>query len=148
MHLLTVVEVGRRQRVEVVIQSVRGGRQVIDSTVVVGLLVGPIHTSLIASFKTPSVIKRTQIVELEVQRLMVVLGDASAKIIVGEIGGRVGINLFLVALTLHLADAEGSVECQLFVLAVKLARIQQVERMVYVVVVAGGNLFVPQRVVV
>ena len=79
---------------------------------------------------------------------MMVLGDASAKVIVGEIGGRVGINLLLVALTLHLADAEGSIEGQFLVLTVKLARIQQVERMVYVVVVAGGNLFVPQRVIV
>ena len=65
-----------------------------------------------------------------------------------EIGRRIGVKLFLVTGAVHLAGAEGGVEGQLLVLAVELFGLKQVERVVDVVVVAGGGLEIVQRVVV
>ena len=139
MDMLVVVEVGRRGGVV----DMRGGR---GGAVVVGLLVGPVHTAFVARLQAPAVVEGPQPVELQVGRLVVVLRLALAQVVVVSMGGGIAVDLLLLAIARHLAGTEGGVEGQLLVLAVELLGVKQVERMVEVDVVAAGGLVVVHRV--
>ena len=116
MHLLGIIEMGRRSGVK----EMRSGA---SGAVVVSPLVGPVHATLVASLKPPAIVEGAQPVEFEVQCLVVVLGLALAEVVVVVLGSNIVIDLFLLALARHLAGAKGGIEGQLLILAVELLRV-------------------------
>ena len=140
VDMLAIVEVRRRGGVI----DMRGGA---GGAVVVSTLVGPVHATLVAGLQTPAVVEGAQPVELDIQRLVTVLRLAFAQIVVVIVGGGIAVDLLLLAVACHLAGAEGGVDGQLLILAVKLLCVEEVERMVEIDVVAAGGLVVVERVI-
>ena len=120
VDMLAIVEMRRRGGVI----DMRGGA---GGAVVVSTLVGPVHATLVAGLQTPAVVEGAQPVELDIQRLVTVLRLAFAQIVVVIVGSGIAVDLLLLAVACHLAGAEGGVDGQLLILAVKLLCVEEVE---------------------